>query len=335
VLNYLQMTDSVTIYQNSDRSAQQLRRKRRRKLVRASTEEMPPLRLTKRDIAVINACYEYRALTTTQIQQLFFSHNNTRSQLVQCQYRLKLLYHHEYVYRDEQPTKLSEGHRSLVYFLDRKGALLLAECLGVDPSELDWHPKNNAAGAGHLFIDHLLKTNDIRIAVALATEQEHANLECWLDDKTLKSRQVKEYVKIKDAAGDERRVAVIPDGYFHLQIGKYQHHHFLEADLRTVTGFSSKSGRRDWAKKIRTYLAYHESGQFQERYQAQSFRVLTVTTGERRLENLKRITEEAGGKSRFWFTTFDRIAPGTVLSQPIWQVAGREGEYSLTWEPAA
>jgi hypothetical protein len=57
--------------------------------------------------------------------------------------------------------------------------------------------------------------------------------------------------------------------------------------------------------------------------------VLTVTTGERRLANLKKITEEAGGKSRFWFTTFEQLTSNTALNQPIWQIAGREGEYSL------
>ena len=323
------MTKPITIYQDLSHDLPNLNHKRRRVLARVAAAELPALRLTQRDIALIDACYSYRALTTPQMQQLFFKHSSTRGQLVQCQYRLKLLYHHGYLYRDEQPTKLSEGRRSLVYFLDRRGAALLAECLNIDVSDLDWHPKNNAAGASHLFLEHLLKTNDIRIALTLAAEQEEFSLERWLDDKTLKSRQLKEYVKIKDAKGHEQRAAVIPDGYFCLSQGQYQYHHFLEADLRTVIGRSSKSGRRDWARKIRTYLAYHENGQFQKRYHAPSFRVLTVTTGERRLENLKRITEAAGGKSRFWFTTFDRLSAETMLSQPIWQIAGREGEFSL------
>lgn len=323
------MTEPITIYQDPAHNVPKPKRKRRRALARAAAEELPALRLTQRDLALINACYSYRALTTPQIQQLFFKQGSARGQLVQCQHRLKLLYHHSYLYRDEQPTKLSEGRRSLVYFLDRQGATLLAECLRIDVSDLDWHPKNNAAGASHLFLEHLLKTNDIRIAVTLAADQEGISLEGWLDDKTLKSRQMKEYVKVKDAKGNEQRAAVIPDGYFCLRQGQHQYHHFLEADLRTVIGHTSKSGRRDWARKIRTYLAYHETGQFQHRYAAPSFRVLTVTTGERRLDNLKRITEAAGGKSRFWFTTFDRLNTEAVLSQPIWQIAGREGEFSL------
>jgi len=34
--------------------------------------------------------------------------------------RLKLLFHHGYLFRDEQPTKLTEGRRPLVYVLDQK-----------------------------------------------------------------------------------------------------------------------------------------------------------------------------------------------------------------------
>ena len=303
--------------------------KRRRARVLGDATALPPLRLTPRDIAIINACYEYRALTTPQIQRLFFTNSAARGQRVHCQYRLKLLYHHGYLYRDEQPTKLSEGRKPLVYFLDRKGAKLLAECLHVAPGDLDWRSKDNAAGAKHLFIDHLLKTNDIRIAMTLAAQQQHVTLERWLDDKTLKSRQMKEYVMLPNNKGEEQKVAIIPDGYVHLDTARGPRHHFLEADLRTMVGLSSKSGRRDWARKIRAYLAYKDSGLFAERYGAHSFRVLTVTTGQRRLENLKRITEESGGHARFWFTTFDQLTPETVLLAPIWQIAGRERQHAL------
>ena len=290
---------------------------------------LPPFRLTPRDIAIVNACYEYRALTTPQVQRLFFTRSAARGQLVHCQYRLKLLFQHGYLYRDEQPTKLSEGRRPLVYFLDRKGATLLAQCLGLTDSDLDWRAKDNAAGAKHLFIDHLLKTNDIRIAMTLAAQQQHVTLERWLDDKTLKSRQMKETVTLRNNKGEEQQVALIPDGYVHLDTANGPRHHFLEADLRTMVGLSSKSGRRDWARKIRLYLAYKDSGKFDERYGARSFRVLTVTTGQRRLENLKQITEESGGQARFWFTTFDQLTPETILSASIWHVAGREGRHAL------
>ena len=325
------MQQAVTIFQHSQPNASLTSKTRRRLLLRANDSNLPPFKVTQRDIAIIYACYEYRALSTTQLQQLFFQNsNNNRSQYTHCQHRLKCLYHHGYIYRDEQKTRLTDGRRPLIYFLDTKGAALLAECMEVAQSELDWRPKDNVAGAGHLFLEHLLKTNDIRIALVQAVSRANATIEKWYDDKVLKSKQMKEYVNLKDASGKTQRVALVPDGYFSLSSthGPLQHH-FIEADLRTMVGQAGTPDRRDWKRKIQVYLAFHSQKIFRERYGARSFRVLTVTTGQGRLDNLKRITEEAGGKNRFWFTTYDQLCADSVLTRPIWQIANREGKYAL------
>lgn len=303
--------------------------KRRKLLARAQGEAVPAVRLTERDLAIIDAVYNYRALTTDQIQELLFPLGATGSvhgRRVHCQHRLKLLYHNGYLGRDERPTRLSEGRMPLVYFLDRLGAQALAAYRKLAVEELDWRVRDNTAGASHLFLDHLLHTNDIRIALTRAGEAEGWDVVRWIDDRSLRRREMKEYVVLPE--GNER-VAIVPDGFFSLAQGSGIFHHFVEADLRTVVGFSSKSGRRDWARKVRAYLAYHQSGQYTKRYGAQIFRVLTVTTGRERLENLKHITEGASGKSMFWFTTYDALAAQPLLTSPIWAVAGREQLASL------
>ncbi len=329
MLHWLHMQQAVTIFQHPQSHASPPKKARRRLLVRAQNDNLPPFRLTKRDMAIINACYEYRALTSQHLQRLFFRHGTNQGQLTQCQLRLKLLYHHGYLYRDEQPTKMSDGRRPLVYFLDRKGAALLAECLEISVTDLDWSSKNNAAGAKHLFIDHLLATNDVRISLTLAAQQQQATVERWLDDKTLKSSQMKDQVTLETTNDKQQQIAIIPDGYFHLVAEQREYHYFIEADMRTMVGVSSKSGRRDWAKKIRSYLVYKDSNKFQERYDAKSFRVLTVTTSEKRLQHLKQVTEEVGGLSMFWFTTFKKMHESNPLSDPIWQIAGRAEEHTL------
>jgi hypothetical protein len=241
--------------------------------------------------------------------------------------RLKLLFHHGYLFRDEQPTKLTEGRRPLVHFLDQKGAALLQE-RGFWQEEIDWRPEHNQVGSS--FIEHLLRTNDVRVAMVVAAEKGGFTIKKWLDDGTLKRRQMKDHVTFTGPQGARLKAAVIPDGYFILGNAEYDSHHFLEVDLRTVTGQSGRWGRRDWHRKVRAYLAYYHSGQYEKRYGTTKGRVLTVTTGERRLENLKTITEKAGGRSRFWFSTFEQLTPDAVLTQPIWQVAAREGRYALT-----
>ena len=57
--------------------------------------------------------------------------------------------------------------------------------------------------------------------------------------------------------------------------------------------------------------------------------MLTVTTGQRRLETLKQATEEAGGKRLFWFALLSDLMVETVLSSPTWQIAGEAGRFLL------
>lgn len=314
-------------------------------LRRAEADKLPPLQLTSRDIAIIEAVYAYRALTTPQIETLLFPGNQTQFQANakhpqsgktnRCRHRLKLLYHHGYLYRDELPTPLSLGRRPLVYFLDKRGREVLCAHYGLTPKELDWQPRHNTV-SDH-FLEHLLQTNDVRVALTVAARQQGWTVANWLDDRTLKKQQHKDYVTISGPQGGKaRRVAVVPDGYCHLRTAQAELHFLLEADRRTVVGQYSRWGGKDWGRKVRTYIAYftpQAEGQpslYEQRYGTAKLRVLTITTGPTRLANLKRITEQAGGRSRFWFTTFEALNAQTALTAPIWQKAGDDGHFPLT-----
>jgi hypothetical protein len=213
-----------------------------------------------------------------------------------------------------------------VYFLDEKGADLVARRLELFREDLDWEPQENQVS--HLFLDHLLDTNSVRIAISLAAGQKGWSIETWLDDRTLKQQQRKdqEYVIIVGPQGGKHKVAVVPDGYFVLKAEQRRLYAVLEIDRRTVTGQASAWGKKDWARKVRAYVAYWDSGLYEKRYQTTSLRVLTVTTGEKRLGNLKAISEKvAPGKKWFWFTTFDQATPDKILSEAIWQRASEAG----------
>jgi len=81
-----------------------------------------------------------------------------------------------------------------------------------------------------------------------------------------------------------------------------------------------KRGRR-FRDKVLAYQAYIASGQYEKRYGTRSLRVLTVTSGAKRLENLKAEAEEARGGRVFWFTTFDKCLAENVLSEAIWLIS--------------
>jgi len=80
-------------------------------------------------------------------------------------------------------------------------------------------------------------------------------------------------------------------------------------------------------------LWYFRSPAFADRYKAtKPFRVLTVTTSAERLANMKKATEEAGGQTWFWFSTYAALAdPADMLHRPSWFMAGQEAAVAFPY----
>jgi hypothetical protein len=304
--------------------------------------ELPSFRLTKRDIEIIKAVYFYRALTTTQIEALLFKSSYFEQQLktgvqqahspTRCNYRLQKLYHYGYLRREELPQRLMDGRKPYVYFPDIKALNFLAHHELLDDEENTMRDK--VYSASYPFLQHLLDINTIRIVLILAAKREGWEVSNWIDEKTLKQAQNLDVVTIKSHEGKISKASVIPDGFFTLKKGSMSYSYFLELDRSTETGEYSTFGRRDFARKIRTYGAYltpqaDGTSMFEKRYHLNQVRILTITTGEKRVDNLKMITERVGGANRYWFTWMKQCTPDTILSKEIWQIASREGLYSL------
>jgi hypothetical protein len=267
--------------------------------------------LTERDRAIIRAVNDCRALTQEQIQALFFQSRST------AQFRLQRLYQHEFLER-QFLSVVSGGPASspAIYTLGKRGVKVLVDTFDYDRSHIRL-PKGNFSWQ---FIEHQLAINDVRIAVTLAAAANGWTLEEWQDETGFRAHP--DYVTLTDKRGKARKKPVLPDAYFCLATPNGRSRFFLEVD----------KGTEELAKfrpQIRVYQAYTVSGQYQERYQAKSLRVLIVTTSPRRLANLKLATEQAGGDRKYWLTTFDRITADTVLTAPIWQTLEGETELPL------
>ncbi len=316
----------ITIFSSSPDRTESVSRQGKRlpRLTRVDAAKLPSFRITDRDRAILNAIGRCRILTAKHVEALFFASASGRgTNTSYCQYRLQQLYHRGYLARDEQPQKLSEGRKPLLYALDRAGARTLAET--VNPAAERPSRPGRAAAFSPLFLDHLLATNDVLIAFTLAARRAGMSISAWADELNLRKRHATDRVTITGPGDRTKDTAVVPDGYFTLKVGEKTQHFFLEIDRGTMTGERSVWGKKDWARKITGYLAYYHTGLFRRRYHTKSLRVLTVTSSAKRLENLLAITEKTGGKARFWFTTFDHLASGTALTSPIWRVASRSG----------
>lgn len=285
-------------------------------------EDPPRMQLTKRDRTMIYLVSLYRCLTRLQIQRLLFPSQDKgkeRSRKNIVTRRLMLLYHNGYVGRLHPPIASERGSSPIVYCLDRKGARLLAAELAVDMPAVGWQKRQRERGL--LFLEHTLAINDFRIAVTLAATQDGYEILCWLDERLLRKAEAREGLK-EIALWVGKGGSILPDAYFTLKVDGKKAGFFVEVDRGKTPG-------RRIRRKVRIYREYYASGLYEQHFHRKSLRILTVTTSDRRLGNLKRWAEVERGGRLFWFTTERSVGPETVFSQPIWKVAGEEGLRAL------
>lgn len=299
---------------------------KRTRLPRFERVKNPPrMVLTERDTEILRQVHRYRLMTREQVERLLFPpdhHQDHPTKTSKARKRLQLLYHHGYLERIPVPVGPGAWAWRPVYHLSRKGARLIAPVASGDTSEPGSLTVKQARGSrapeiSLLFLDHLLKINDVRIAVMQAAARRGFRVDKWLEETRLKSQEMKDYVSVASEQGRSTKVAVIPDAYFVLHLGDRRAHFFLELDRATMSN-------QRWKTRVLAYLAYIRSGKYQARYQTRSLRILTVTTTRQRMENLRRTTARAQGGDVFWFTTIDQVAAEKVFSSPIWLLAGEE-----------
>ena len=277
----------------------------------------PPMQLTARDVRVLNAVCDMRFLTREQVQQLIFSPSTASY----CKRRLALLYHNAYLDRVYVAPLNAFGSAKAIYALAAKGASVVARDRKVEVRELNWRPRHNDREL--YFMRHTLAINDFRIRLTLAAQERGLSL-AWTDERTLRRREMKDYVE--DPKHSDRRLVVVPDGYFTLTDAGHSNAFALEIDRATVE-------EKPFKEKVRAYGEWKVTGAYERRYGTKSLRVLWVVADTfrdpGRLGRIKRWAEAEGGRSLFWFAMLDDIAPETILTEPVWLKAGSEERYFL------
>ncbi len=283
-----------------------------------------PFRLTERDKAILQSVYQYRLLSASQVEALHFPSTKPRGCRTSCQTRLRKLYDHKYLNRPVQMVVIGEGRKSFLYHLDTLGATVVASLSGLDRAIPVYKPKRKVLGVS--FIEHLLAENNFWIVLQLLAKTGHWTIDTWLHDAVLKAPAM--YEKLPTLARMGRKATTkIPDGYFCLRPAtdpSSQIHFFLEIDMGTMSN-------QVWQYKVQAYNLFRMNGMSHKHFGTKRFRILTVTTTQARLENLKQATERAKGDSYYWFTTLDQIdiwQPKKLLA-PIWQVVTKEGQQRL------
>lgn len=275
------------------------------------------LTLTERDMKVVLDVYKYRYLSVSQIQRLHFPSLQTAYR------RLRALLELRYLACFSVP-----GITERVYHLDRGGAALVAERLGVQIAELKWSRQNHAP-KDHYFMRHFLKAGDFRIALTLACRSSDISLLGFIPEhygeKSINGAPVK-YIKdfICDIANPAQRISHTPDAVFALTKSQNTALFFLETDRGTEVISDENKGV---LKSVKFYLNYLVSGAYR-RYEQdfgcspfKGFRTLIVTTSEARVENIRQVISDFNfadkAKKFIWLTTERDIESNTIF-QPIW-----------------
>jgi hypothetical protein len=278
------------------------KKKKRRSRYKRDTANPPRMKITDRDIDIVNAVSELRFATARQVALMIDAN------LQSARIRLYLLWQNRLLDRVDLPLFVGEGSPPAIYVVGLYGRRLIAEQLGIEPGKIS---RVDSSRNYYFLLHHTLRRNDFRAVMhAACRERPDLKLLFWQQD-----RRVGDTVFIANGRGNHVRVPLVPDGYLCIQTPRGNMCAYVEIDRGTI-------GHRKFLRKQRGYYEWWKKKRYVEKYGIKNFRILTITTNDRRMGNLIRTTIKASdtGSGFFWFTTFDRISlenPASVF-EPIW-----------------
>lgn len=274
--------------------------------------------LTERDQDVLESLLKYRYLSTSQVQRLHFSSEQTTTR------RLRLLETAGYL-----TTFTPTASTDRLVALARRGAEIVAERLTVQLDGLDWDAKRQQP-KDYLFLKHFLAAADFRITLtqACATRPDVRLLgfipEHIVDGAAGSDLKKRVHDVTTDAMDARQKLSHAPDAVFALQRGEASALFFLEIDRGTEV---LSNPRRPLLKTVRFYLSSLLSGSYQ-RYQQEfglaqpfrAFRALFVVPSAERLKNIREICgatafEPEHAKRFLWLTTDSALLDADLLSR--------------------
>lgn len=258
------------------------------------------LRVTPRDLDILDDLASYRFLSVPQITALYFTSAST------AEGRLRQLVDAGLVVRVFMPVRPFDKTSTTIYALGAKGAALLApRHEGSKPRHLT--PKDHRSA---LFLDHTLRRNDVRICLELLDRTLPGfHLLAW--------KQAPEDVRgaavVATRYGGRVRVPVVPDGFFAFRVKSTVTAYCVEIDMGTVN-------TEKMLARYRAYLTWWREGGAARKFGPAPMRVLTMTTTTSRMETLRRLARAApppGVRSNLlWFALLpiaDIAHPASLL----------------------
>jgi len=210
------------------------------------------------------------------------------------------------------------GHQlgEIIYTLDRTGAFMAARNNRIEWSEFKWrkHPR-------WLTLIHDLAINEFRLDVVEA---------CHLYPSFSVERWSSEY----ELSQVSPRIPGRLDSFFILQReSQVQPKRIEQLALHMEIDTGNHPLNRLMRRKVKPILKYFGSDKYMNQFGVRDGVCLFVTTSKERIQNLKRAIEDCGGAGLFYLTTSESVSADSVLTQPIWHLAGSDYVFSIDTMP--
>ena len=232
----------------------------------------PTFRLTERDLEILRQVRRHRLLSSRQLTRLLGSPQPLLR-------RLHLLFHHGYLDRPKAQLDYFHrlGSRPFVYGLTPKGGRVLEP----EARTVSRHDHLNLT---RLHLEHTLLVAEVMVTLELAIRTR--------DDVRLERVEEPDprWSVMVEHGGVRRRVGLVPDQMFRLELGGERILVCLEADRGTMPVLRSSLALSSVWRKLLAYVAVWTAGHHR-RFGANRLRVLTVTASAERRDSLRTACE--------------------------------------------
>lgn len=282
----------------------------------------PPIRITDKDIQILDLVFIHRILSSKMLYSLVEGKEDALRR------RLQLLWLHRYLDRppSQRVLQIEGGRRHLVYALGDRGAAILAKEKGYGIQNIRWRKKNQVKAP---YLEHGLLISQIYTCLELALRKRPGvKLVGWRQGKRIEYR-IEKPSTVESRQIRTRKPILRPDAFFVISRGGGKEFFFLEADRGTVR-------EKTMLKRYREYWGLWKQKRFVKAGipKKQGFRVLTVTGNPVRAENLRALIKENkpwyGKVGMFWFSykQWSIENPEPILGK-CWRMAKDEQLHSI------
>ncbi len=262
------------------------------------------IQLQQRDRALLRALAEsFRILDRVQINELFPMGSASR-----VKFRLKQLLDAGYL--SARPIVNEGGNMQYGYYLGPRATAAFdsTERGAVQKARLDAAHLSNAGLAHRMLVDSI----HIRFLTAQRRNPNYRLL-TWVDQYSPEWETLRTYGLNVQADGYAEYILLLHfDNLYTF---------FLEADRGDERGHIISA-------KIRAYVDFASSGIYEKRFAARLFRVLFVTTTQKRAEALAELAMASGSADLFWITSWPQLKQVGIF-EPVWIRPGQPGFHSL------